>query len=99
MDRVDRLCAGWVTLVGVCLVDDRPIGSADRASPWIPGITVASDPWAPPAGIEAIAVAIARQTNTFKGFLITIPPSLIECPGMRTLFKCDFMSSKFLEKG
>jgi hypothetical protein len=51
--------------------------SADRASAFNPGELIrdkSSYPHAPDG--NTIAMAIARQTNTFKGFVITVPSLL-----------------------
>lgn len=49
-------------------------GSADKASPWMPMPPEISMPlYAQPTVIEMKVDIIPRQTNTFKGFVITIP--------------------------
>ena len=48
-------------------------GSADKASPWIPMPPEISVPlYAQPTVMMRVDI-IPRQTNTFKGFVITIP--------------------------
>jgi hypothetical protein len=62
---------GPTDLIGVL---DLTRGSADKASPWIPMPPEISVPlYVHPTVIEMKVDKITRQTNTFKGFVITIP--------------------------